>query len=264
MSGGYTGKILVIDLKNKKTKIEKTNLDDAKNFIGAKGLGAKILFDRLPKNTDPLSPENILIFTTGPLTGTSAQTSGRGTVVTKSPQTGLFLDSHFGGIFACEMKRAGWDFIIVTNKSDKPLYIIIKDDKVEFIDASNIWGKECLETHNFLQNTLGKVKTAVIGPAGENLVKISAITFDGHRHAGRGGSGAVMGSKKLKAIAISGSKKIPLNSPEKFSDKSKEVTKQVKENSFVPTRRKYGTPFWVKYINDRGFIPTKNYTEGEY
>ena len=121
MSGGYTGKILIIDLKNQSTSIEKTNLDDAKNFIGAKGLGARILFDRLPRNTDPLSPKNILIFTTGPLTGTLAQTSGRGTIVTKSPQTGLFVDSHFGGFFAVEMKKAGWDFIIVNGRSGKPV-----------------------------------------------------------------------------------------------------------------------------------------------
>ena len=103
MSGGYTGNILNVDLKKHSTSFEKTNLSDAKNFIGAKGLGAKILFDRLKKETDPLSPENILMLTTGPLTGTIAQTSGRGTVITKSPQTGLFVDSHFGGVFAAEM-----------------------------------------------------------------------------------------------------------------------------------------------------------------
>ena len=108
MSGGYTGKILNIDLKKQTTSVEKTNLADAKNFIGAKGLGAKILFDRLPEKTNPLSPKNILMFTTGPLTGTSAQTSGRGTVITKSPQTGLFLDSHFGGFFAMEMKKSSF------------------------------------------------------------------------------------------------------------------------------------------------------------
>ena len=117
MSGGYTGKILVIDLKNQKTSVEKTNIADAKQFIGAKGLGIKILIDRLSPGIDPLSPQNILMFTTGPLTGTKAQTSGRGTVVTKSPQTGLFVDSHFGGIFAAEMKKAGWDIILFHNKS---------------------------------------------------------------------------------------------------------------------------------------------------
>jgi len=264
MTGGYTGKILIIDLKKQFVKIEKTNLNDAKNFIGAKGLGAKILFDRLPSKTDPLSKENILIFSTGPLTGTSAQTSGRGTVVTKSPQTGLFVDSHFGGFFAMEMKKAGWDFIIFTNKSEKPIYIVISDENVEFKDASNIWGMECQETHNFLQKIEGKSKTALIGPAGENLVKFSAITFDGHRHAGRGGTGAVMGSKNLKAISIKGTKKIPIHNSEEFKIKSKEVLRQISENDFVPKRRKFGTPYWVDLINKEGFIPTKNYQEGNF
>jgi len=264
MSGGYTGKVLFIDLKNKKTSIEKTNLEDARNFIGAKGLGAKYLFDRLSQKTNPLSEKNILIFTTGPLTGTSAQTSGRGTVVTKSPQTGLFLDSHFGGFFAMEMKKAGWDLIIFKNKSKKPVYITIFDEKIEFKDASKIWGNECQETHHFLQKTEGKVKTAVIGPAGENLVKFSAITFDGHRHAGRGGTGAVMGSKNLKAITIKGTQKIPIDKPEEFKTKTKEVLRRIQENDFVPKRRKYGTPYWVDLINKEGFIPTKNYQEGNF
>jgi len=264
MSGGYTGKILLIDLKNQKTTVEKTNLKDAKNFIGAKGLGAKILFDKLPAKTDPLSEKNILIFTTGPLTGTSAQTSGRGTVITKSPQTGLFVDSHFGGFFAMEMKKAGWDFVIFTKKSQKPVYIAINDEKVIFKDATHIWGKECQETHNFLQKNEGKVRTAVIGPAGENMVKFSAITFDGHRHAGRCGTGTVMGSKNLKGISIRGTKKIPIHNPEDFKIKAKEVLKRIQENDFVPKRRKYGTPYWVDLINKEGFIPTKNYQEGNF
>ena len=264
MSGGYTGKILVVNLKNQTTTVENTNLDDAKNFIGAKGLGAKILFDRLPKKTDPLSPENLLIFTTGPLTGTSAQTSGRGTVITKSPQTGLYLDSHFGGIFAAEMKKAGWDFIIIKGRSNTPVYVVINNDSIGFKDASEIWGKECLETHNWLQQTEGRVKTALIGPAGENLVKFSAITIDGHRHAGRGGAGAVMGSKNLKAIVINGNSKVPLHDPEGFRKIAKEVLKQIKENDFVPIRTKYGTPYWVKTVNDEGFIPTRNFQEGYF
>jgi len=264
MSGGYTGKILIINLKSQTTKVEKTNIDDARNFIGAKGLGAKYLIDNLPKGTDPLSPENILIFTTGPLTGTRAQTSGRGTVVTKSPLTNLFVDSHFGGFFAVEMKKAGWDFIVIKDKSKKPVYLVIKDDKVEFKDASQFLGKECLESHEYLQKTEGKMRTAVIGPAGENLVKIACITIDGHRHAGRCGTGAVMGSKNLKAIALSGTKKIPLHDEEKFNAKAKEVLKQVQENKFVPVRRKYGTPYWVQTINTEGFIPTRNFSEGYF
>jgi len=264
MHGGYTGKILVIDLEKQKTSVEKTNIDDAKLFIGAKGLGAKYLMDHLPRGTDPLSSDNILIFTTGPLTGTRAQTSGRGTVVTKSPLTNLFVDSHFGGVFAAEMKKAGWDFIVVKNKAEKPVYVVIKDEDVEFKDASKLWGKECLEVHNSLQKTEGKIKTAVIGPAGENLVKIACITFDGHRHAGRAGTGAVMGSKNLKAITVSGTKKIPLYDEKGFNVKAKEVLQQIQENSFVPIRRKYGTPYWVQVINTEGFIPTLNYTEGYF
>ena len=264
MVGGYTGKILNIDLNKKTTKIEKTNLNDARDFIGAKGLGAKILMDRLPIKTDPLSSKNILMFTTGPITGTSAQTSGRGTVVTKSPQTGLFLDSHFGGFFAAELKKAGFDIIIVNGKSDEPVLLVINNESIQFKDAREIWGKECLETHNWLQNKEGKVKTAVIGPAGENLVKFSAITFDGHRHAGRGGAGAVMGSKNLKAITVTGNNKIPLHNPEGFAKKSREVLKRIQENDFVPIRRKFGTPYWVKVVNEEGFIPTRNYQEGEF
>ena len=264
MNGGYTGRILNIDLETHTSKIEKTDFDDAKNFIGAKGLGAKLLFDRLSKNTDPLSPENILIFCSGPLTGTRAQTSGRGTIVTKSPQTGFFLDSHFGGYLAVEIKKAGWDFIIINRKSKNPVYININNDTVEFKNASEIWNKECLETHNWLQKTEGRVKTAVIGPAGENLVKFSAITIDGHRHAGRGGSGSVMGSKNLKAIGIVGTNNISLYNKEEFNKKANEVLKQINENDFVPKRRKYGTPYWVKVVNDEGFIPTKNYQEGYY
>jgi len=264
MRGGYTGKILNIDLTNCDYNTEKTSPNDAKYFIGAKGLGAKILFDRLPKGTHPLSPDNILMFTTGPLTGTSVQTSGRGTIVTKSPQTGLFLDSHFGGFFAAEMKKAGWDIIIINGKSTNKIYITIKDDDVKFNDASKLNGKECLETHNWFRKNHKNFRTALIGPAGENLVKFSSITIDGHRHAGRGGSGAVMGSKNIKGILISGTQKLSLYNEEKFKKKTKEVLKKITENDFVPIRKKFGTPYWVKPVNDEGFIPTKNFSEGYY
>jgi aldehyde:ferredoxin oxidoreductase len=264
MTGGYTGNILTINLTNRTTAVKKTDLNDAKKFIGAKGLGAKLLFDGLPKGTDPLSPNNMLMFTTGPLTGTQAQTSGRGTVVTKSPQTGLFLDSHFGGSFAVELKKAGWDVISLIGRANEPLYLVITNDAVEFKGAKDIWGKECLDTHECLQTKEGSVKTALIGPAGENLVAFSAITIDGHRHAGRGGAGAVMGSKNLKAIAIHGTNKIPLHDVEGFQKKAKEVLQKIQSNSFVPIRREFGTPFWVKPVNDWGFIPTRNYQEGTF
>ena len=262
MVGGYTGKILNIDLKSKDIKISKLDFNDTKKFIGAKGLGAKLLFDLLPKQTNPLSRENILMFTTGPLTGTSVQTSGRGTVVTKSPQTGLFLDSHFGGFFAAEIKKSGFDIIILKESSEKPIYLKIDNGNVNFLDASEIWGKECSFAHNWILEKHGKYRTAVIGPSGENLVKYSAITIDKHRHAGRGGSGAVMGSKKVKAIALKGNNKLKIHDEEQFNRKSKEVLQKIKENDFVPIRRKYGTPYWVKPVNDEGFLPTRNFSEG--
>ena len=149
MIGGYCNKILNINLSSKENKITKLDNNYYENFIGAKGLGAKLLIDMLPEKTNPLSEENLLMFTTGPLTGTSVQTSGRGTVITKSPQTGLFLDSHFGGIFAVEIKKAGWDVIIINGKSDNPTYLNINNDKVEYYNASKIWGKECKYVHKY-------------------------------------------------------------------------------------------------------------------
>jgi len=264
MSGGFTGKILTINLTTHKISKEPLNWEEAKDYIGAKGLGAKLLFDRLPPMTDPLSPENILMFTTGPLTGTKAQTSGRGTVVTKSPQTGLFLDSHFGGYFAMEQKKAGWDMILITGKSPTPVYLCIVDDHVEIKDATSVWGKECLQTHDWLQDQEGKVKTAVIGPAGEHVVKFAAITIDGHRHAGRGGSGAVMGSKNLKAITMKGSQVVSLDDPDHFNQTAKEVRQKIMDNEFIPTRRKLGTPYLVKLINEWGFLPTRNFQDGSF
>ncbi len=264
LKAGYMGKLLIADLSQKKIIHEKIDLDDARNFIGAKGLGAKLLIDRLPPKTEPLHPDNLLIFCTGPLTGTKAQTSGRGTIVTKSPLTGLFVDSHFGGIFAKEQKHAGWDFIIVKGKATKPTYLAVADEQVIFHDASDLWGLECLRTHEQLQKLKGNVKTAVIGPAGENLVKFAAITFDGHRHAGRAGTGAVMGSKNLKAITMQGTQQVPLANPERFEKTAKAVLTKIQNHDFVSIRRKYGTPFWVKPVNDWGLLPTRNFQEGYF
>jgi len=264
MVGGYTGKILEIDVTTQKMNVIKTNVDDCEKFIGAKGLGAKILYDRLEKNTDPFSPENLLMFTTGPFTGTRIQTSGRGTVVTKSPSTGLYLDSHFGGFFAADIKKAGWDCIIIKGKSPQLCTIQIQDETVTFHDANEIKGLECQETHDALKKKFGNVRTAVIGPAGEHMVKFASITIDGHRHAGRGGPGAVMGSKNIKGIALTGSKKIPLHDENGYNDYAKKILQKIKENDFVPMRKKYGTPYWVKPVNDEGFLPTKNFQEGHF
>ncbi|MCI0496933.1 MAG: aldehyde ferredoxin oxidoreductase, partial [Thermoplasmata archaeon] len=135
---------------------------------------------------------------------------------------------------------------------------------VTFHDASDMWGMECLATHDLLQEREGRCRTAVIGPAGEDLVRFAAITVDGHRHAGRGGAGAVMGSKDLKAIALTGSGKVPLHDPAGFAARARDVLRKIKENPFIPNRTRYGTPFWVKPINDYGLLPTRNFQEGVF
>lgn len=261
----YTNKILDVDLTDK--KIKTTNLDEknAKKFVGGKGLGAKILYDNLKKNVDPLSPENIIIFASGPLTATLAPSSARWCVVTKSPLTNIFLDSQVGGSFGVKMKKAGFDFIIVRGKSSYPVYLKLSDDNCEIVDAENLWGKGCFYTEKTLKNKFGKnVSAAVIGNAGESLVRYACICIDMYMQAGRGGAGAVMGSKNLKAVAVSGNTKMDYAEPEKFKENVKKAFKKVREHPFTELRTKYGTPVWVNPVNEGGLLPTRNFQKGVF
>ncbi|MBU4189449.1 MAG: aldehyde ferredoxin oxidoreductase, partial [Candidatus Thermoplasmatota archaeon] len=261
----YTNKILDVDLTDK--KIKTTNLDEknAKKFVGGKGLGAKILYDNLKKNVDPLSPENIIIFASGPLTATLAPSSARWCVVTKSPLTNLFLDSQVGGSFGVKMKKAGFDFIIVRGKSPSPVYLNVTDESCEIVDAENLWGKGCFYTEKTLKKELGKnVSVASIGTAGEKLVRYACISIDMYRQAGRGGAGAVMGSKNLKAVAVSGNTKMDYAEPEKFKENVKKAFKKVREHPFTELRTKYGTPVWVNPVNEGGLLPTRNFQKGVF
>jgi len=261
----YTNKILDVDLTH--GKIETKNLDEktAEKFVGGKGLGAKILYDSLKKNTNPLSPENIIIFATGPLTGTLAPSSARRCVVTKSPLTNIFLDSQVGGSFGVKMKKAGYDIIIVRGKSSSPVYLNVTDENSEIVDAENLWGKGCFYTEKTLKKELGKnISVASIGNAGEKLVRYACISTDMYRQAGRGGAGAVMGSKNLKAVAVKGNKKIDYAEPEKFKENVKKAFKNVKEHHFTPLRSRYGTPVWVNPVNEGGLLPTRNFQKGVF
>jgi len=263
------GKLLQIDLSNK--KISEINVEDdvVRNFLGAKGLGAYLLYTMLDSHTDPLSPDNLLMFLNGPLTGTSFPTSGRTTVVTKSPLTGLFLDSHAGGFFGPELKKTGYDGIVLKGASEKPVYLWINDGKVEIRDATGIWGLPISETvKKIREDTDEKAHVASIGPAGENLVKFASITIDKDSDpwragiAARGGPGAVMGSKKLKAIAVKGSGKVKVYDEEKFKELSSKLTKKVTDNIFVHTRRVLGTSYWIDPMNRMGILPTRNFQSG--
>lgn len=215
---GNWGRFLRVNLSTGEVKVEEYGEELAKKWLGSRGLAIYLLLKEMDPKADPLGPENKLIITPGPLTGTSAPTGGRYNVVTKSPQTGFITMANSGGYFGAELKFAGWDAIVVEGQSEKPVYIYIKDDHVEIRDASHLWGKVVSETEAAIKKEIGsnKLHIASIGPAGENLVKFAAIMNDGHRAAGRAGVGAVMGSKKLKAIAVEGSKRVPIADKQKF------------------------------------------------
>ncbi|MGB9695267.1 MAG: aldehyde ferredoxin oxidoreductase family protein [Caldisericaceae bacterium] len=267
MLGGYMGKILRVNLTTGKVSEEPINEELARKFIGARGYAGKIIFDEVPVNTDPLGPENKLIFATGPLTLTTAPTGGRYDVVTKSPLSGVIAGSNSGGFFGPELKKTGYDMLIVEGKSEKPVYLWITDEKVEVKDASHLWGKDTHETTDAILQELGdkNIKVACIGPAGENLVKFAAVINDKGRAAGRTGVGAVMGSKMLKAVAARGTKRAEIANPEKFKEALRVAMDKIKTNGVtsqgLPT---YGTMVLNHIIDEHGLYPTNNFQKGTF
>lgn len=230
------------------------------DFIGAKGIGARILYDEVKPGADPLSPENILIFMAGPLSGTPAPMSGRMSAVSISPLTGTICDSHCGGYFAYEMKKAGLGGIIVRGHSDEPVYIEIRDDNVEIKVAGGVWGKDTKATEKSLK-TSKKTRILSIGPAGENLVRFANIIHDGHRAFGRGGLGAVMGSKNLKAISVEGTGRVQVHDRDALKRISKECYTLINKH---PTTgrvlKRYGTPNVVNVVNELSKMPSRYFT----
>ena len=203
---GIHGKILEVDLGQGATRELTIPEETFRQYLGGRGLGARLLSDWLPPNTDPLAPENLLIFLTGPLTGSMATGSSKFVVVTKSPATGGWCDSYSSGRIAVELKKAGYDGLVVRGRANSPCYLRIDGKGADIRDAGHLWGKDSFETETLLRQAEGNASLGVssIGPAGEKLVKIACINSDLYRQAGRGGVGAVMGSKRLKAIVISG------------------------------------------------------------
>ena len=258
---GYNGKILRVNLTDKTFKVEALDENKAKKFIGCRGLGVKTLLEEIDPTIDALSPENKLIIVTGPLTGAPMPTGGRYMVVTKAPLTGTIGISNSGGKWGAEFKNTGFDMIILEGKSETPVYLNIVDDKIEFRDAKHVWGKLALETTEILtKETNEKAKVMCIGPAGEKLSLMAAIMNDVDRAAGRGGVGAVMGSKNLKAIVVKGSGKINLFDEEKAKKISAEKIKILRNDPVagggLPT---YGTAILVNIINENGIHPVRNF-----
>ncbi len=260
---GYMYKYLDVDLTSGKIHEKKLDPELAEKFIGGKGLGAKILYDELKAGVDPLSPENIILFMTGPLTGTSVVTSGRWCIVTKSPHTGIFLDSQIGGNFGHRLKKAGYDFILVRGKAANLCYLLVTSEGSTIISAKEVWGRGTFETEEILQGKHPKSEVASIGIAGEKLVTYANVMTGRSHMAGRGGSGAVMGSKNLKAVVVSGDEKI-----DAVHDNFRELTRtfrtKVQNDDGVKNRNRIGTMMWVNMSNQGGFLPTKNYQSGVF
>src|SRR4030066_881404 len=202
---GYMGKLLLIDLTGQTYKEIPVDEKTYREYIGGYGLGAKFLYDNTKPGADSLGPENILGFLAGPFLGTRYHSGGRLSIVCKSPLTGGWADSSCGGDFARKLKKSGYDGIFFKGVSSKPVYVYVNDGEVEFKDAGRLWGKDSIESEDMVKEELGKgIEVATIGQAGENMSKIAAILHDHGRAAARLGIGAVMGSKRLKAVAVNG------------------------------------------------------------
>ena len=264
----WAGKILRVNLTAGTVKSEPLNMGWARQYIGSRGLATKYLVEEIDAKVDPLSPDNKVIWATGPLTGTMASTGGRYTVVTKGPLTGAIACSNSGGYWGAELKMAGWDMVIFEGKSAKPVYLSISDDHAELKDASHLWGKSVWETEATLkkQHQDPQLRISSIGLAGENQVLYAAVVNDLHRAAGRSGVGAVMGSKNLKAIAVRGTKGVGnIVNPKEFMKVTFEKKKILADNAVtgqgLPT---YGTQVLMNVINEIGALPTRNHRDSQF
>jgi aldehyde:ferredoxin oxidoreductase len=260
----YAGTIARINLTDGKIRKEKTNREWARKYIGGKGLGFRYLYEELEGSIDPLSQKNKIMLFTGPFAGTSIPLSGRVVTITKSPHTGTILDSYAGGAFAPELKFAGYDGIIIEGRSEKPVYLFIENETIELKDASELWGKGTHETETILKRRHGDVSVMSCGQAGENLVKFACLTTEYFRHAGRGGCGAVFGSKNLKAVAVSGSKDVTIP---RIRELVAFVNALIKEDILTDTNlwaKTDGTSMIVEMSNNAHILPTHNFQRGSF
>jgi len=261
---GWVDKILRVNLTDGSIKTEGLNMKDAKLYLGARGLGTKMFMDEVSPKVDPFSPENKIIYLTGPLTGTIAACPGRFEVVTKAPLTGTIGASNSGGHWGPELKFAGYDGIIFEGASEKPVYLYINNDFVELRSAEHIWGKEVPETTDLLiSETDEDAKVSCIGPAGEKRVLFATIMNEKNRAAGRSGLGAVMGSKNLKAVVVKGNKSVKVAKPAEFLETSLAVRKKMKDHPVTGQGlAAYGTQILVNILNQSGSLPVRNWRDG--
>ena len=262
---GWAGKILDIDLSSGAIKTYPLDEKMARLFLGGRGLGARMLWDEVGPEVEALSPENVLIFTNGPLTATGYQTSNRFSVSTKSPLTGTILDANSGGFWGMQFKKAGYDALIVRGRAEKPVYIEIKSEVVVIKDAAHLWGKRVLETTKALGQSDNKRNVVCIGPAGENLSRIAAIMNDGQRSLARGGPGAVMGSKNLKAIVVEGKTRPGIVDADQFKFMLYETRKLLRASPLTSQALpEFGTVVMMNIVNNIGALPTRNHQQAQF
>ena len=262
---GYMGKILIVDLSSRSIREEATAEADVRLFLGGCGLGAKLLFDYTDETTDPLGPENPLIFATGPLTGTALFNSDRFDLVTKSPLTGIFAESSAGGFWGGRFKRCGYDALVVIGRSERPVYLNITDAAAEIKDAADLWGKDTFETSEILRNREGdKSRACVIGPAGERMVRLACIITDGRhgRALGRCGVGAVMGSKNLKAVVANGTGTVPVADAAALKAINKRMAGLIRQD--MQGMKDAGTGGGLEASEELGNLPIRNWGRGSW
>ena len=262
--GGYMGKVLRVELTRSKVYEEDLKKEFLKKYIGGYGTAARILYDEVPPWTAPLDPMNELIFTTGPVCGTATPTASRYVAVAKSPMTGYFGDASSGGFFPAELKFSGFDMIIFSGKAVKPVYLWVNDGRAELRDANAYWRMDARQTERDLRRDLGdsRIQVACIGQAGENLVRYATImNDDAGRAAGRCGLGAVMGFKKLKAVAVRGHGKVPVADQEGLIKLAKEVNKAYRTNPNSRAFTKWGTPGGFAHYWEIGDTPAYNWND---
>ena len=263
MIKGFAGVIARVNLSTGEIKREKINEEWARLFIGGRGYGSKIIYDEVDPKIDPLTPENKVVIATGPAGGSNAPASGRTMVITKGPETGTIASSNVGGFFGPQLKRAGYDMVIIEGKAEKPVYLWINDGNVEIRDAQKLWGKKTSEVEEVIkQETDPKARVMNIGPAGVKLSRIANVMVDACRAAGRSGVGAVLGSKNFLGIAARGTKKVEPFDPAETKTAVAQARKLLKDSEITSVNLpKYGTALLVNIINERGGYPVRNAQE---
>ncbi len=262
---GWNGRLLRVDLSRKKIVIQKYDDRLAGEYIGGRGFAIKILWDEMPACVDPLSPQNILIFAAGPLTGIPGPSTGKLVVAAKSPLTGGYGDGNVGSLAAVHLRKAGYDAVVISGSSDKPVYLYIENEKIEILNADDLWGLDTFMTERKLRERHGgNLGVLCIGPAGENLVKFATVISQEGRSGGRPGMGAVMGSKKLKALVIKGSKDIPLADPEEYRRLAADAYRAIKGKPGYEFWRRQGTMAALQWAQESSVLPAYNFREGVF